>query len=457
METAYDVVVVGARCAGSPLATQLARAGLSVAVVDRAEFPSDTASTHIFQVEGVASLSRLGVLDTVLATGAPWLERVDVRVESFRAHATVPLRPGDAGPGLCVRRRVLDAILVDAARAAGADVRTATRVVGLLGGEGDRVRGVRVVTGGREEDLLAALVVGADGAGSTVARLVGSRRYNVVPNQRFGTWRYYQGARWESPATLVFHRWAGELVIACPADGGLYLVIVIPPLARLGAFRSDVAAGWAAAVAGCEPVADAIAGARAAGRDRTMSTYPAFFRESAGPGWVLVGDAGHVTDPTPGQGISDALRQVDRLAPAVVAGLGGQHPLDRALADWWRWRDADAAEMHWFAADLGAAASSPAVVVELMQRLTAARGGTARLVDVLNHRMAPSGVMTPRRLVGAGAGLMLDRRQPVRAVAADMWALVGQDLRRRRLNRHPDWEPAQPPLRTGERGKVSLP
>ncbi|MBV8991027.1 MAG: FAD-dependent monooxygenase, partial [Solirubrobacterales bacterium] len=67
----FDVVVVGARCAGSPLATLLARAGLSVALVERATFPRDTLSTHIFEAAALAFLKRLGVLNAVRATGAP--------------------------------------------------------------------------------------------------------------------------------------------------------------------------------------------------------------------------------------------------------------------------------------------------------------------------------------------------------------------------------------------------
>src|ERR671927_1079627 len=67
----FDVVVVGARCAGSPLATMLKRAGLSVCVVDQAEFPSDTLSTHMFQIGGIEILQKLGVLDAVLKSGAP--------------------------------------------------------------------------------------------------------------------------------------------------------------------------------------------------------------------------------------------------------------------------------------------------------------------------------------------------------------------------------------------------
>ncbi len=62
----FDVIIVGARCAGSPLAILLARAGLRVCVVDRARFPSDTASTHAIQPSGVGILDRLGVLEPLL-------------------------------------------------------------------------------------------------------------------------------------------------------------------------------------------------------------------------------------------------------------------------------------------------------------------------------------------------------------------------------------------------------
>ena len=84
-----------------------------------------------------------------------------------------------------------------------------------------------------------------------------------------------------------------------------------------------------------------------------MSRWHGFFRESAGPGWALVGDAGHFKDPTPGQGISDALRQSVELAGAIESALGGSSDADRVLRDWWSWRDADAWEMYWFAQDMG--------------------------------------------------------------------------------------------------------
>src|SRR5918998_362951 len=132
----FDVVVVGARCAGAPLAAMLAGRGVKVALVDKATFPSDTPSTHIFQNDGARVLAGLGVLDKALARGAPWIEQVDLRIDGLAMVHPWPRRPDDPGPMLCVRRPVLDTLLVEAAGEAGAEVRTGTRVTGLVERDG---------------------------------------------------------------------------------------------------------------------------------------------------------------------------------------------------------------------------------------------------------------------------------------------------------------------------------
>ena len=71
MNTAYDAIIVGARCAGSPTAMLLARKGYRVLVVDRATFPSDTVSSHVVHPLGAAALARWGLLDRLTATGCP--------------------------------------------------------------------------------------------------------------------------------------------------------------------------------------------------------------------------------------------------------------------------------------------------------------------------------------------------------------------------------------------------
>lgn len=446
------MIVVGARCAGAPLATFLSRGGRSVAMIDRASFPSDTLSTHIFQAGGVAVLGRLGVVDRLLATGAPWLEQAQVQIDDLEARLPWPTEPGDPGPGLCVRRPALDMILLEAAREAGVSVRTETQLTDLVR-RGGRVAGVVAENEAGPLQLEAPLVVGADGRASKVARLVGARTYNVVPNERFGFWGYYEGALEERPAVLRFLRWGDELVITCPADAGLHLVALLPPLGRLDAFTADVEGSFDAHVAGCEPLAGVLAGAQRIARPRGVASYAGFFRESAGPGWVLVGDAGHFKDPTPGQGISDALRQAERLAEAILgpsvagngaSGGGGPAGLDRSLAGWWRWRDRDAADMHWFARDLGAAGPVPVVFVEMLRRMAAQPDGLRRVADMFNHRVRPRDLLTPARLGGGAVQAVTRRRHPVGDVLDEVRIIATREVRRRWRNHRPVYADRSP-------------
>ena len=122
-----------------------------------------------------------------------------------------------------------------------------------------------------------------------------------------------------------------------------------------------------------------------------MLKFECFFRESAGPGWALVGDAGHFKDPAPGQGIGDAFRQAEAMAPVIVGSINDSDAaLDAALRDWARWRDRDAAEHYWLATDFGAARPTPSVVVEVTRRLYAAG----------SHRRAGECVPASQQAVG---------------------------------------------------------
>jgi hypothetical protein len=118
----YDVIVVGARCAGSPLATLLARQGLRVAVIERVTFPRDTLSTHIVEAPAINFLRRLGVLDAVRATGVTIGTRVDGRQDDYLYEVRAAHRPGDDGAYMSARRFVLDPILAEAARRADAEI-----------------------------------------------------------------------------------------------------------------------------------------------------------------------------------------------------------------------------------------------------------------------------------------------------------------------------------------------
>src|SRR5436190_6023962 len=404
----FDVVVVGARCAGSPLAAMLAKRGLNVCLLDRARFPSETLSTHVIQPCGVAMLERLGVLEEIFAAGAAPLTRFTLVAEDARIDAELDGEVERWGvPGLCVRRVTMDHLLVQAAAAAGADVRTGVNVTGVLR-EGDRAAGVRTELG----EVHADLVVGADGRRSTVARLLEASEYHVVPAGRLFAWAYFEGVTDAEPR-LRLGRLGDLAFLASPADGGLYMAGVCPPLRARRAFLAQRERSFTAGLQAWPELADLLAGARRVGPIRVMGNWHGFLRRAAGPGWALVGDAGHFKDPTPAQGISDALRHAECLAGVIEAGLGGAASLDNELERWWRWRDHDVYEMHWFATDLGASGRSGPLRVQVIRDIAAAAEATRGLLRVLNHEIRPAELFTPRRLGVAAARVARERPRQV--------------------------------------------
>ena len=177
-----DVVVVGGRCAGAPTAMLLARAGLSVRILERSARLGDVVSGHLIKPAGVARLRRWKVLDAVLATGCPPL---DDRVLWLGGQPQRGPAPEPGTSPIAPRRTVLDPILLTAAAQAGAEVEMGVSVHGLLR-EGGRVTGVTTSAGERR----ARLVIGADGRNSRIARLAGAKTYHDDPPVTFAYYTY---------------------------------------------------------------------------------------------------------------------------------------------------------------------------------------------------------------------------------------------------------------------------
>ena len=234
-----------------------------------------------------------------------------------------------------------------------------------------------------------------------------------------------------------------------PADSGLLQAIVLPDLSELPRFRENLEGNFIEYAHSCRPLGEALAGARRAGKLFGMLRWEGFFREAHGPGWVLVGDAGHFKDPTPAGGIQDAFRQVDALAPAVSIGISdGAENLDRAMRNWSEWRDQDTAEYYWLACDMGAAGAAPAALPALMRQLLA-QGKIDLFLDLLTHRTRPSQVLTPPRLLGATGRLLARRGANRRALVREVASLVAADAHRKRLNRRPVYAPVGTALDAG--------
>lgn len=312
----YDVIVVGARIAGSGTAMLLARNGLRVLVVDRSGLPADTVSSHQVQLPGVARLRRWGVLDRIVAAGTPATTALRFDTGGQVMDGQLPEYDGVAAM-YSPRRTLLDALLLDAARAAGAEVRTGFRVDELLWSAG-RVVGVR----GRERGHApvaetATLVIGADGKHSFVAGAVGARRYRQRPALAFASYSYWSGVA--LPAGELYQR-PGRAVAAFPTNDDLAMVYTSAPLAGFAAARADLERHYLDTLDTCGDLGERVRAGVRVERLRSTPDQPNGFRVPCGPGWALVGDAGVVMDSISAQGISNALRDAEQLAAALVGG-----------------------------------------------------------------------------------------------------------------------------------------
>jgi 2-polyprenyl-6-methoxyphenol hydroxylase-like FAD-dependent oxidoreductase len=329
----YDAVVVGARCAGAATAMRLAQRGLRVLVVDRGQYGTDTLSTHALMRGAVVQLHRFGVLGAVAAAGTPV-----VRSTSFHygeAEVRIPIRPRDGIPGLFAPRRVLlDRLLVDAARAAGAEVAYGLRVADLVRTADGRVAGVSIEDGnGAVRRIAAASVVGADGLHSTVARLAGAEPTATGRHASGVVYGYFAGLGSDG---YHWHFRPGASAGRIPTGDGLTCVFASPSARRFhDEVRHDVAAGFTRVLAECAPeLAAAVATAPRSGALRGFPGTAGYMRRPWGRGFALVGDASCFRDPITAHGITDALRDAELVSEAIAQGT------DRALARYEESRDA---------------------------------------------------------------------------------------------------------------------
>jgi hypothetical protein len=282
-------------------------------------------------------------------------------------------------------------------------------------------------------------VVGADGRHSTVASQCGSRRYNVTPNQRLLYWAFFEGAEAGATPTFLSHRWSDRFMLGMPSDSRLYQVLIWPEMVEIDRFRADLDTAFMAHARMCEPLGDALASARRVGKVLGAVRWEGFFRDAAGPGWVLCGDAGHFKSPAPGRGIGDAFLQADSLATTILDALEkSDDALDQAMKRWGRWRDREFAEHYWLAYDLEQPGSVPTVLIEILSRLRE-QGQAGLFFDLLNHRVRPTQALTPQRAAGAIGRLLARHDTGRRTLLREIGTLAAQDVRRRWLNRHPTY------------------
>jgi 2-polyprenyl-6-methoxyphenol hydroxylase-like FAD-dependent oxidoreductase len=334
----YDVIVVGARVAGAATAMLLARAGVRTLLIDRSTSGSDALSTHALMRPGVLQLSRWGLLDEIVAAGTPPVHRTTFNYGG--RPLVVDIKPSHGVDALYApRRTLLDPVLVGAAAGAGAEVHHNTPVTGLLV-EAGKVAGVAVASaGGKGVELRAPLVVGADGMRSTIARLVDAPFTRLGRHAAAVSYGYWpdlalDGFQWN----FLRHACSGLI----PTNDGLTCVFASAPPSAIGRGGIDVIVD--AVHAASPELADRLRTGPQPLGTRSFQGHHGFVRRSHGPGWALVGDAGCFKDPIGAHGITDALRDAELLARAVIGSSLGAG-LRTALAEYEETRDRVSAEL----------------------------------------------------------------------------------------------------------------
>jgi 2-polyprenyl-6-methoxyphenol hydroxylase-like FAD-dependent oxidoreductase len=381
----------------------LSRKGYRVLLVDKASFPSDTISTHIIWPHGAEVLDSWGLLDQVAATGCPPIGlNMIFDVGPIALKGGVTNTNGGRG-GFCPRRTLLDKILVDAAVESGAELRENFTVDSLLF-EGDRVAGIRGHgRNGAAVEERARIVIGADGVHSFVAKAVSAPEYDAIPPLATFFYSYYSGFDAED----IEQYDVGYQGAACfPTNDGLTLIAAVWPSSRFKEIRADIQANVDGVHELTPTVKERLQSARREEKWVGTAGVPNYFRKPYGPGWALVGDAGHDQDPITGQGISDAFIDAERLVGAVDEGFSGRRPLEEALREYQVRRDERVKPLHDFTCQLATLEPPPPEMQALFGALQGNQEATNQFYSALTGSLPLPEFMNEENLgrIMEGAG-----------------------------------------------------
>lgn len=393
----HDVVIVGARCGGAATALHLARQGHRVLLVDQARFPSDVRlSTHLIWHAGVDLLDEWGLLGKLVDSGCPLLRNMKLDMGELTLRGTPP--DTRVGAAMAPRRLVLDQLLQDAAREAGAEVLEGFTLTGVQRDATGRVTGVegRLADGGTLA-LPARFVVGADGAHSPLARAVDAATL-VSQDKDAGSHNVYAYFD-ELPLDEVeFHSRPERMFYAWRTHHGQTLVGMIRPGREGRVAQAEAAALF---MRECEALAPALAAkvrrARIAG-DWTAVSIGTHRRQASGAGWALVGDAGVTIDPITAAGITGALRDAQLLAGLLHEGLSGQRPMNEALASYGPSRDRVSEPLHQFAQDMAQLKPPPPEMLPVFAALAQQQHQADRYFGLFGQTVMPADFFSPQNI-----------------------------------------------------------
>ena len=392
-----EILIVGGGPAGSSVAFALARAGVDVVVVDRARFPRGKPCAEYLSPQASRVLDAMGALERVERSGAAALAGVRVRAPNGSVIAGDFVAGhgyrGYRDRGLSVRREVLDAIVLDCARAAGARVLEGARVTDVLR-DGGRVRGIRVLTDSGPAELGARFVVGADGLRSVVANRLGLA-HRIRRPRRLALVTHYRGVTGIGEQAEMHVEPDGYVGIADVGNGITTVSLVVPAsrAAELSRDRTAVVESW---IARREHLAPRFAAAQRVSAVQATGPFASRAKRAWAPGAALVGDAADFFDPFTGEGIYAALRGGELLAVALLEARAAGSPssADASLAAYERERRREFGGKWLVERVIAAVVGSPILINRAAKNLAARKDLADLLIGVTGNFVPPHEIIT---------------------------------------------------------------
>jgi flavin-dependent dehydrogenase len=337
----------------------------------------------------MAVLDRLGIGDRVRA-----ITPVSRRFRFALDDSEVVAEAEEGHDSCCIRRSVLDPWLQEAAEESGATFLDRHRVVGVV------ARGPSgTVT------FHADLVVGADGPHSTIAKRTGVEDYLVTEGSRAGYWSYYAAPQsWQREWDSTLEHRGDELRYVFRCDGGLLAIVYVGERNEMARWGRDYRARLIEALARSDTTRTLTEGKEPVGATIGLLKNRFFYRRPVGPGFALVGDAGHFKDFVTGQGMTDAFLDAERLSRAVLDGR------PEAMAHYWRERDMATLPLHFDAIRQGEVGFNEPFMRWVISRVARNTDLTSRLPEVVERRVNPQDFLPMRTMLGfMGAALLRGR------------------------------------------------
>jgi len=338
MNKTYDVIITGARCAGSTLAIYLAKAGFHVLLVDQSTFPRDTLSTHTFFNNTVALLREIGIMDKLLETNAPPVREIKFQFEDTVIEGLIPEVEGEDSC-YCIRRTYLDHILLQQAKSQmSVTVLEGFRVTDVICDD-ETVIGVKGLDSNNEkQEFLARLVVGADGRSSIIRKLVKSE-LKISISAKVGIYfGYFSEFRHDNVPKFEVYKIKDNTAILFPTNDNLYVIVGIFPLRNkelIGRLKLNPESSPRNFLTDNFPnttIGTRLKNAELVEPVKGILGYDNYWYKGMGKGWALVGDAVCFKDPGMAQGIHDAICGA-RILSNILSKYKGQSEQSNQISE----------------------------------------------------------------------------------------------------------------------------